>query len=122
MFGHLVRGPYWTGAKVEVASFFPNGIITGIAENAPGSFFLAPNSPNPFNPSTSIAFTAPRTGRVTVAVYSVLGTKVAVLADREFAAGTHHLAWNAAGFASGVYFCRMEAEGYSETRRMLLAK
>ncbi len=115
-------GAYWTNAVIEVASFSSVYIITPVAEHTPEVYSLSRNSPNPFNPSTSVAFTTPRTGRVTIAVYSVLGSRVAVLADRIFSAGSHRLTWNAAGFASGVYFCRMEAEGFSETRRMLLAK
>jgi hypothetical protein len=113
---------YWSNAVIEVASLGTDGLITGIDRRNLIVFSLAPNYPNPFNPATTITFTVPRAGRVTLAVYAVLGAKVAVLADGVFPAGTHRITWNAAGFAAGVYLYRIAAEGFTETRRMTLVK
>jgi len=92
----------------------------------PGKFTLRQNYPNPFNPVTSISFALPRQSAWTMRIYNVIGKLV-----REFegsaAAGDHTITWNgldAAGnsAASGVYFYRFEAAGYTETKKMVLLK
>ena len=88
---------------------------------------LAQNSPNPFNPKTSIHFSLPAAGSATLSVFDVAGRRLAVLADGDFAAGDHEVVWDgrdAAGIAqgSGVYFARLEAASGSATRKMLLVK
>ena len=65
---------------------------------------LAQNYPNPFNPSTNFTFSSPRSGRVRIVVFDHLGREVAVVADRQFGAGTHSVPWNAGSLSSGVYF------------------
>lgn len=92
------------------------------ASEAPVSFGLEQNHPNPFNPSTFIGFRLPVSGSVTVAVCDVMGREVAVLADRLFSAGSHRLEWNASGFESGVYFCRIRSGEYTAVRKMVLMK
>ncbi len=74
----------------------------------PDRFALMQNYPNPFNPSTTIAFALPVQSRVSIAIYNVIGQRVAELVNGELDAGYHAVVWNAAA-ASGVYFCRMEA-------------
>ncbi len=88
----------------------------------PASFELAQNFPNPFNPSTEIAYTLERGARVELSVYSILGERVAVLEDGYRGAGRHRTTFDASGLASGVYFYRLEALGRSETRKMILAR
>jgi beta-glucosidase len=88
----------------------------------PSRFALHENYPNPFNPSTIIGFDVPRASRVAVAVYDILGRQVAALIDGQILAGGHRVEWNAAGMASGVYFCRMTAEGFTQTRKLVLQK
>ncbi len=85
-------------------------------------FYLAQNYPNPFNPTTTISFSLPKSTFVTVKVYDILGREVATLAAGELGAGIHALIWNADRFASGVYFCRIEAGQYHVSKKMILMK
>ncbi|UCD63454.1 MAG: hypothetical protein JSW34_12005 [Candidatus Zixiibacteriota bacterium] len=93
----------------------------------PDGFALRQNRPNPFNPSTTIEFRLPFRADVSVAVYNVKGERVATLVDGSRAAGTHYVVWDGRDgsnheVASGVYFCRMNAERFEFTRKMLLLK
>jgi hypothetical protein len=88
----------------------------------PLSFGLDQNHPNPFNPSTSIEFRLASDGPVSVRVYDLMGRLVAVLANRRMATGSHRLEWNASGFESGVYFCRIQAGDFRAVRKMVLMK
>lgn len=104
---------------------FKNNLLTSIhAEKAqqPVAFELLPNYPNPFNDATTISFTIPREERVTVSVYNMLGQQVAHLLDRKLAAGRHNLTWNSGDTPTGMYFCKMTAGAFKQTRRMLLLK
>lgn len=70
--------------------------------------------PNPFNPSTTVQVSIPIAAQLHIAVYNVLGQRVAVLEDGLFRAGMHKFVWNASGLASGVYFLRVEAPGHMQ--------
>lgn len=91
-------------------------------KEAVSDYRLYQNYPNPFNPATTIRFSVPEAGRVSVGVYNILGSEVAVLWDAATAAGEHSLSFNAGGLPSGVYFCRMQAGNYSAVRKLLLLK
>ncbi len=88
----------------------------------PKGYRLSQNYPNPFNPETEIRYSLPREEQVSLRVYNVTGAEVAVLADGRRAAGTYSVRWNAGDLASGVYFCRLQAGGYSRTVKMVLMK
>ncbi|HPF34347.1 MAG TPA: S8 family serine peptidase [Candidatus Krumholzibacteria bacterium] len=83
---------------------------------------LAQNSPNPFNPSTEIAFTLAQPGRVSLKVFNLKGELVETLVDGQLTAGAHARTFDARDRASGVYFYRLEAPGFSETRKMVMLK
>ncbi|MBK8164859.1 MAG: S8 family peptidase [bacterium] len=83
---------------------------------------LEQNQPNPFNPVTRIAFTLPQGGPARLAVYSLRGERVAVLADGELAAGPHEVTWDATGHPSGIYVYRLQAGATDLTRKMTLVK
>ncbi|MGI0009983.1 MAG: T9SS type A sorting domain-containing protein, partial [Nitrosopumilaceae archaeon] len=68
----------------------------------PTSFSLEQNYPNPFNPGTTIQFSLPRSGYVTLKVYNTLGAEVATLVAENLSAGRHAVEWNANGLAGGV--------------------
>jgi hypothetical protein len=89
---------------------------------APVVFDLAQNYPNPFNPSTSIKFSVPADGMVTLAVYNLLGEKVVTLLDQEMKAGRHQVNFDAARLSSGLYFYRLDAGDYSSVKKMMLLK
>jgi hypothetical protein len=78
-------------------------------EVLPQAFFLHPNHPNPFNPSTTISFDVPEVSHVSLVVYDVLGRQVAGLVNGSYEAGYHSVTWNASSFASGVYLARFTA-------------
>lgn len=88
----------------------------------PDQYALHGNYPNPFNPSTEIGFTLPEAVSVTLVVYNVRGREVAHLVNGPLAAGTHQVTFEASRLPSGVYFIRLEAGAYVETRRMVLMK
>lgn len=89
----------------------------------PATFVLQQNFPNPFNPTTTIQFSLPRTERVEIAVFNLLGKRIAVLADEVKQAGEHTVSFNATGLPSGLYVYRMRtASGYSVAKKMILLK
>jgi hypothetical protein len=88
----------------------------------PERYQLAQNSPNPFNPTTTIRFETPTAGHVKVAVYNLRGEMVRTLINGEVAAGYHHITFDASGLASGIYFYRLEAGSFTAMRKMLLGK
>jgi hypothetical protein len=79
-------------------------------------------SPNPFNPVTSVEYYLPERQRVRISVFDASGRVVAVLADGVQSAGDHVARWRADGFASGVYFCRLEAGGVVSTKKIVLLR
>ena len=88
---------------------------------------LGQNSPNPFNPATTITFVLPQEGQVELVAFAPDGSRVVTLASGRFDAGPHEVVWNGRdGFGrrlpSGVYFYRLESGGFSETKRMVLLK
>jgi len=97
--------------------------VASRTESLPAAFELWPNSPNPYNPSTTIHFDLPQAARVKVAVYNLRGELVQTLVDGEISAGAHLVRFDGRGLASGVYFYRIEAGGvYTMTRKMVLQK
>ncbi len=98
---------------------------TSVKENnkIPSSFVLYQNYPNPFNPSTTINFSVPKTSFVTIKVYDVLGKEVATLVNAEKSAGNYSVQFPAkGGSASSVYFYRMQAGSFIQTKKLLLLK
>ncbi|MFH1861413.1 MAG: T9SS type A sorting domain-containing protein [bacterium] len=98
--------------------------FTSVEEFAPtpADHVLVQNCPNPFNPLTTIRFTLPQSAQVDLAIYDVSGRLVATLIDGWRDAGTHEVAWNAAGQASGIYLCRIEAGNFRAVTKMMLVK
>jgi protocatechuate 3,4-dioxygenase beta subunit len=88
----------------------------------PISVRLYQNYPNPFNPSTTLRFDLPDHARVTLRVYDLLGREVATLLRGTVDAGSHTVAFDAAGLPSGLYLARLESGGVVQTRRMTLMK
>ncbi len=102
--------------------------LTGqISELLPKEFALNQNFPNPFNPSTTIRFALPKASQVELAVYNTLGQKVATVVDGQMEAGNHAVVWDGRNsgnqqVASGVYFYRLQAGSYNQTKKMMLLK
>jgi len=85
-------------------------------------FQLFQNYPNPFNPTTTITFTLPITSCVTLEVFDSSGQKVVQLISEEMLPGTYSRQWNAEGLACGIYFFRLQAGSYFETKKLVLLK
>jgi hypothetical protein len=90
--------------------------------NLPLSFNLGQNYPNPFNPSTTIPFSVPSRSFVLLIVYDELGREVSVLRSEELPAGEYVQRWDASSLPSGVYFYRLQAGAFSETKKLVLLK
>lgn len=94
----------------------------GIAGLLPTTYTLEQNYPNPFNPRSTIRYAVPHLGNVSIRVYDMLGREVARLVDGEHQPGWYDTAVNASNLASGVYFYRMSAGAFTETRRMVVVR
>ncbi len=86
------------------------------------SFNLEQNYPNPFNPTTLITFSIPQSANVKVTVYNALGQIVRVLVDSYHDAGKYRLTFDGSGLSTGLYFYRLDAGTYSQTKKMMLLK
>ncbi|MBM2841600.1 MAG: protein up-regulated by thyroid hormone-putative PQQ-dependent glucose dehydrogenase, partial [Bacteroidetes bacterium] len=106
----------------NIYRFSGNPNPNGVGETAPGVFRLEQNYPNPYNPITTIRFSVPVRGQVELKVYTALGEEVSTLVNAEIGPGTYSTEWNAGSVASGVYFYRLKAGVFSETRKLLLLK
>jgi len=94
----------------------------------PKEFALAQNYPNPFNPSTTIKYEIPSVAsdfslsNVTLKVYDILGREVATLVNKQQKAGYYEVNWNASNNSSGVYFYKLNAGSFVETKKMILLR
>jgi hypothetical protein len=94
----------------------------GFAAEIPASFSLAQNYPNPFNPTTLIKYGLPQDAAVELAVYNVLGQRVALLVDEKQKAGYHLFVFQATNLSSGMYFYRLRAGEFVQTRKMIVVR
>ncbi|MDD5087233.1 MAG: S8 family serine peptidase [bacterium] len=106
----------WLGAPVSSVE------EPGVASGIPSGYALRANYPNPFNPTTTIAFDLPQSVRVTLRVFDIQGREAAVLVNDVMSAGSHELTFDASGLASGVYLAHLQAGDFSATQRMVLLK
>ncbi len=100
-------------------------MITNINNNnnlTAKEFSLEQNFPNPFNPSTTIKFNIPKEGNVKISVYDISGKLVSTLVNEFKNAGSYELKFDGSNLSSGVYFYKMETNGYSDIKRMMLVK
>jgi len=108
-------------------------ISSGENEILPIKFSLAQNYPNPFNPTTKIKYSIPSTGTsslstsggmklVQLKVYDILGNEVATLVNEEKPAGEYEVEFNASKLPSGIYFYRLKAGNFIQTKKMILIK
>jgi len=97
---------------------------TAIEEDVPipDDYFLANNYPNPFNPTTTIKYGLPKMSQVSIEIYDILGRRAAVLVNEEQPAGYYQVNWTGDGKSTGMYFYRIHAGDFTETRKMLMLK
>jgi hypothetical protein len=111
-----------TGNGIELLKI---NVATAVAEEGvliPKAYKLMQNHPNPFNPTTTISFSLPSMSFVSLRVFDALGREMATLVNGERPAGNHTVQWNAAEFPSGVYFYRLQASSYIDTKKLILLK
>jgi hypothetical protein len=99
--------------------------VGGVENNTstiPAEYRLSQNYPNPFNPVTKISFDIPKQGFVSLKIYDVLGREVRTLVNEVKNAGSYTVDFNGAELASGVYFYRLEVNGFVDVKRMMLIK
>jgi hypothetical protein len=108
---------FWGIESVKILDVRCPNNVNEIDPPAPEKFILSGNYPNPFNPSTNIAFSIPVASRVSLTVSNVLGQVVGIIASGTYQPGSYSSTWDASGFNSGVYFCRFEATGISDSRK-----
>jgi hypothetical protein len=96
--------------------------VDGTGVEVPAEYSLEQNYPNPFNPATTFGFSLARKQLVTLRVYDVLGKEVATIVQETLPAGRHRVVWESAGLASGIYFYRLQAGAFSQTRKLTLLR
>ena len=96
--------------------------VNGQNTEIPREFSLLQNYPNPFNPSTVINYSVPKNSFVTIKIYDLLGREVKTLVSSEHIAGNYTETFDGSAFASGIYYYTMMANGYIETRKMIILK
>ncbi len=96
--------------------------IQNLNSGVPKTFGLHQNYPNPFNPVTKIKFDLPKQSQVTIRVYDLIGNEVALIHNGILSAGYYEADFNASGYASGVYFYKLETPDYTNVKRMILVK
>ena len=112
---------YGTNGISAISSL--RGSVTGVTEKElPKEFGLNQNYPNPFNPSTTIRYALPQRAAVQLTVFNTLGQLVGQLVNSEMEAGYHEVRFDASRLSSGVYFYRLEAGDFVQTRTLLLLK
>lgn len=118
------QSTYGGGTSDGFIAKFSN-IVTGVEEsldNIPIAFTLMQNYPNPFNPSTTIKYQIPELSFTTIKVCDVLGNEVATLVNEEKPAGNYIVTFDASKFASGIYFYRIHAGSFVNTKKMMVIK
>ena len=85
-------------------------------------FNLSQNYPNPFNPSTTIKYSIPNAGNISLKVYDVLGKEIATLVNEEKSSGNYEVEFNASNLTSGIYFYQLKAGNFIETKKMILLR
>jgi len=108
----------------KIYAFAPDGLNEFVPENTipVKSFSLSQNFPNPFNPSTRIQYQVPSISQVVLKIYDVLGNEIATLVNEEQSEGVYEIEFNASKLSSGVYFYRLQADVFSETKKFMLIK
>ncbi|RPI14516.1 MAG: T9SS C-terminal target domain-containing protein [Ignavibacteriae bacterium] len=116
--GALNTSEIQQGIKTPI---IPVGIGTG-NNGIPVKYELGQNFPNPFNPTTNVKFSIPKSGMVTLKIYDIQGKVVDTYMDGYLQAGEYNAEFDGAKLASGVYFYNLTADGFSETKKMMLIK
>jgi hypothetical protein len=91
-------------------------------EDIPNEYVLHQNYPNPFNPSTTIKYAIRERSLVELRIYDILGSEVNVIVNEEQSAGNYEVDFSATSLPSGIYFYKLQAGSFVETKKMMLMK
>lgn len=112
-----------SGAVIDTFSMTrPMSYVAGQTAPHPTKLELSPAYPNPFNPSTEIQYDLPKAEHISLRVFDLLGREVAVLKDGFVEAGSHRVMFDGSNLASGIYFARLNAGSFSQTKKLMLLK
>jgi hypothetical protein len=92
------------------------------SSDKPVAFTLEQNFPNPFNPTTTFSYSIASSSVVSLKLYDLLGKEVATLVDEKKETGKYSVSWDAANFASGMYFYELKAGSFTDVKKMVLIK
>ena len=112
-------GPY--GIGYATSDKIPSS-VEGDEVSLPQKFYLEQNFPNPFNPSTKIKYSVPKSSKVIIKVFDVLGNEIETLVNEEKPTGIYEITWYAEQLPSGVYFYQLKAGSFVSTKKMILLK
>jgi hypothetical protein len=116
----------WNAPLVFVVGYFNGSGVTAVpesyAEGIPKEIRLDQNYPNPFNPSTTISFSLPSRSVVSLKVFDLLGREVATIVQEDLSPGSYSRLWHADGLATGVYFCRLQAGSFTQTKKLVFLR
>ncbi|MDI6804607.1 MAG: YCF48-related protein [Bacteroidota bacterium] len=112
----------WLVSDYGVIAKYSTGVGVKNNYNNPNQFYLNQNYPNPFNPSTVIKWQSPVSGHQTLKVYDLLGNEVVALLNEYKTAGSYEVEFNASNLTSGVYFYRLTAGTFTETKKLVLLR
>jgi len=124
--GYLYSQSYygWTVEKWRYIGTLPSftTAVEEIGGTLPAGYSLSQNYPNPFNPTTTIEFSLPQSGFVSLRVFDLLGQEIATLVNEEKAAGSYRATFDASNLPSGTYFYALKTAGYSSAKKMAILK
>ncbi|MDD5361305.1 MAG: Omp28-related outer membrane protein [Ignavibacteria bacterium] len=117
---YTTNAPVQNGLKTAASDYTVTGI--GNIEKIPTNYDLGQNYPNPFNPTTNLNFSVPKDGNVVFKIYDIKGKEVATYIDGYIKAGTYSVTIDGTALSSGIYFYKLMAGSFTETKRMMLVK
>ena len=127
--GDVITFEYFTPISTEDEFVFTpsSNTFRKLTANVPHTYELSQNYPNPFNPITNIKYSIPDKSIVSLSIYDILGRQIIQLIDKEIGAGTHNIIWdgknNTGDYVStGIYYYKLEADNFVQTRKMILLK
>jgi hypothetical protein len=130
--GEPEQAYYYVEGKIDTENIGESNIVTYFvsnqeigkisSNNSELNYFLAPNYPNPFNPTTTIKYSLKDDGIVKLKIYNILGSEVASLVDEYKHKGEHKVTFDAGNLASGVYIYKIQSGNFIYSRKMLLLK
>jgi len=112
----------WAGIHEAEIWGYDGTTSNNIPPQVPDEFNLSQNYPNPFNPSTKIRYSVPQSSNVIIKVFDILGNEIETLVNEEKHTGTYEITWYAEQLPSGIYFYKLQADSFVETKKMVLLR